>query len=425
MPLPPGFFALSPLEGALGPFAGARKPTDTNFPVFGRFRIRWWPEGLVESPRLPNAPLSYPAAVLYGGPAPRQWVERTLPAWVSQWARSLPPPASAPAGRWYVEANPVVLLVPPEALSFPYTDFRWSWFRDQVEPDIYQIEGQKSLPQFRNLRTGMWDRPGPYGNMFNEVPPVAISGTEEPPIKVALVPELTLEQAAATMSSKVPQLISPEEENEIDPPVKTWLTEDAWATGVELPPWIVDNNELGRDSSQCTSMAETESGVCRCALPMGHAGDHVCWPARWEGIVVGQGFYQRYRLGEANGRIQCGATTWLEGVGTECSLVAGHPGPHVNGPPELGRVWFSCTRERAMPDSSDELGAVKKAPVKKPSAWYRLHYLDVITGNETWVPYRWLTDLGASSWLKQRTTYGSPVMVFLEKFVSGEGWREV
>ncbi len=78
-----------------------------------------------------------------------------------------------------------------------------------------------------------------------------------------------------------------------------------------------------------------------------------------------------------------------------------------------------------MPDSSDELGAVKKAPVKKPSAWYRLHYLDVITGNETWVPYRWLTDLGASSWLKQRTTYGSPVMVFLEKFVSGEGWREV
>src|SRR3972149_4583679 len=199
MPLPPGFFALSPLEGALGPFADARKATDTNFPVFARFRIRWWPEGLVESPRLPNAPLHYPAAVLYGGPAPREWAEKSLPSWVSQWTRSLAAPANVPAGTWYLEIDHPVLLVPPEALFFPYQDFRWSWFYDQAEPDVYQIEGQKSLPQFRNLRTGQWDRPGPFGNMFNEVPPVAISGTEEPPIKVALVPELTLEQALATM----------------------------------------------------------------------------------------------------------------------------------------------------------------------------------------------------------------------------------
>src|SRR3972149_7022825 len=391
MPLPPGFFALSPLEGALGPFADARKATDTNFPVFARFRIRWWPEGLVESPRLPNAPLHYPAAVLYGGPAPREWAEKSLPSWVSQWTRSLAAPANVPAGTWYLEIDHPVLLVPPEALFFPYQDFRWSWFYDQAEPDVYQIEGQKSLPQFRNLRTGQWDRPGPFGNMFNEVPPVAISGTEEPPIKVALVPELTLEQAAATMTAKVPQLISPDEENEIDPPVRTWLTEDAWAAGVELPPWIVDNNE------------------------------------------VGQGFYQRYRTGEKNGRCQCGATTTLEGVPTECSLIAGHPGPHLNGPPELGRVGFSCRSEledprtgwrcqctqpgghggthraagRVGPQES-ERGPAENSAANPASAWYRLHYLDVITGNDAWVPYRWLTGAGASSWVKQRTAFGPP-----------------
>lgn len=453
MPLPSGFFALSPLEGALGPFADSRKPTDSNFPVFARFRIRWWPEGLVETPRLPNAPLSYPAAVLYGGPAPREWAEKTLPAWVSQWTRSLAPPENAPAGRWYLETNHVVLLVPPEALFYPYQDFRWSWFYDQAEPDVYQIEGQKALPQFRNLRTGQWDRPGPFGNMFNEVPPVAISGDQDPPVRVAIVPELNeawraLDSAASQLKA---QLISKAEEDEVDPPVRTWLTEDAWADGIEWPPWIVDNNELGRDSPQCSSLAETESGACRCALPMGHSGDHVCWPLRWQGIVVGQGFYQRYRLGEQNGRIQCAATTKLDGVPIECSLIAGHPGPHVNGPPELGRVWLSCHAElldpstgwrwqcsqpgghdgmhmaagHAWPQHSDELGAVAKKPVSAPKGWYRLHYLDVVTGNEAWVPHRQLTSSSATSWRKQRETFGSPVMVFLEKFVSGEGWVEL
>lgn len=408
MPLPSGFFELSPLPGALGPFEGWRKTTDDSFPAFGRFRIKWRPEGLMDAPRLQPMALGYPAAVLYGGPAPQAWTKQNLATWVAQWSNTLPAPADAPPGRWEVEVDAPALLVPPEALPFPYGDFRWVWALEQQKPDVYQIEGMTTLPQFRNLRTGMWDRPGPFGNMFGEIPPVSV-GAE--PQKVALVAEGTPETGGPAPQPKV-EMIPKELEDEVDPPSATWVTPEQDELSPVWPPWIVDDNNIGAEPRslvriQCGSVQYFDGVHVECPLAAGHPGKHRNWPYTWElgleALVDEIG----------TGQERCPVVLMFgiqDNVRVQCIRRMGHRGPHHHAP-------YMWPEDKAA--ETTEIGAAPK------KAWYRIHYLDVITQNDAWAPYQWLTAAAAKAWQQKRTKYGSQVMALLEQFSNERGWQEV
>lgn len=410
MSVPAGFFELSPLPGALGPSAATRPKgiEDASFPILARMRLYW---GKPNEPA-PATAQGYPASVLYGGPVPREWGMNTLPGWVRDWAATLAPPAGAASdgSRWLVLLGPPAFLVPPEALAFPYSDFRWVWTLEQGPGDLYQIEGVPNLLQFRNLRTGQWDRPGAFGNM-----PTAVAGDE-----------LGGCTCLPTASTKVtnPQLL--EDTDEVDPRCVTWLTEDEWRLHgrVLWPVWITNEYSVGLGGSRKQCPVGFDAGArnwVECGLEAGHEGPHITqgepwWTDEpWDSARVAEleQLWTEHKLGKGN-QIQCAAITrQFDGVSTECGMGAGHPGPHINGPPRLGRVWVGELDQV-------ELGASAKQPVD----WYRIHYVDVVTGSDAYSPWPLRYTLAqAKAWVRKRTTWGSTVIPILQKFISGKGWR--
>jgi hypothetical protein len=349
--VPSGFLELNPAPGALGPFEARRAPygiAGAEYPVFARFRLYWGTPGAAA-----GKAADWPALVLYGGPVPYGWASQNLPALVAAWAATLGPRSGgAPGERWIVAASAPAYLVPPEALSYPWTSFRWVWQEEGQKPDVYQIEGVATLPQFRNLRTGKWDRPGPFGNM-----PDAIAGCT-----------CTKDKATADIAKLI-------DSDEVDPRAINWLTSDLWESEGRWgpwPPWVVDDYDVGAE--QVAAEADPN--------------------------------YRYFHLGGPAGRFQCPATTVIAGVPAECSLVYGHPGPHQNAWAELGRVW-----------EGDLIGAVAKKD------WYRLYFVDVVTGNDAYSPYQQMTASQAKAWRNRRQTRRSPVLAILQVFKSGIGWR--
>lgn len=205
MPVPRGFLEISADAAAMGPFSDVypQGAASLSYPVFGRFLVYW---GDPKAP-VPSRVTDYPAAVLYGGPAPFGWTSQTLATRVREWAATLAPHAGAGPGAWLVVALPSAFLVPPEALPFPHRDFRWAWFIDQGPPAQYALEGVKLAPLFRNLSTKQLDLPPPLG-----AGPVAIAG---------MAPG---EDAMA-------------EEDVIDPIVQVWLTPEEAALEPTLDVW--------------------------------------------------------------------------------------------------------------------------------------------------------------------------------------------
>lgn len=446
MSVPAGFFELSPLPGSLGPLA-AKRPAgieDPTYPVLVRMRLYWGKPG---EPAPANVQ-GYPASVLYGGPVPRQWGMNILPAWVRDWAATLAPPAGASSdgSRWLVLLGPPAFLVPPEALAFPFSDFRWLWMLEQGPGDLYQVEGAPGQLQFRNLTTGSFDRPGAFGSG-----PTSVAGDELGGCTCPL-------NADVKAQKNDPELTA--DSDEIDPRAITWLTEEDWVnngSGI-WPVWITNEYSVGA-AERCPVGFDAGGGHwVQCECQRGHEGHHVAEGSAWEheswdpsSSSTLERLWAENRLTESN-KIQCGATTHrIDGVITECSLRARHPGPHMNGPPRLGRIWpaeplcDACLFDPSIRISwpcqqvaghagmhtgyghawanrtEDEVGAAK-APID----WYRIHYLDVLTQNETWSPWpQRMTLAQAKAWVKKRTTYGSTVLALLQKFISGKGWRTV
>lgn len=235
MPVPRGFLELSVDPAAMGPFSDIypQGAANLDYPVFGRFLVYWGdPKASV-----PSRVTDYPAAVLYGGPAPFGWVSKTLPTFVRQWAAKLASRADAGPGSWLVVALPVAFLVPKEALAFPWTDFRWSWFVDQAPPAQYAVEGVKLAPLFRNLSTRQLDLPPPLGPG-----PTAIAG----PLA---------------------------DEDDVDPVMRTWVTADR----AELEPSLVIHPE----SIELGTMAETLPAVDESMGPqVGTTGTPTFWTVR-------------------------------------------------------------------------------------------------------------------------------------------------
>ncbi len=161
MPVPRGFLEINVASEAMGPFRELypQGAAQLNYPVFGRYLLYWGDPGAP----VPTRVLEYPHSILYGGPAPFSWVSKDLPGFVRQWAATLPPKEGGGAGTWLVVAMPVGFLVPPEALPFPYKDFRWNWFLESEPPAQYSLEGNKLAPLFRNLTTHLLDLPPPLG----------------------------------------------------------------------------------------------------------------------------------------------------------------------------------------------------------------------------------------------------------------------
>lgn len=308
--LPTGFLELAPGPASLGPFLDSYPAgtDDPNFPVLVRVRLYWGKPG----EPAPVAAQGYPAAVLYGGPAPMAWALSTLPGWVRDWAATLQPPAGASAdgSRWLVLLGVPALLVPPEALAFPYTDFRWIWLHEQTPADTYRIEGTRADHDFRNVRTGALEGPPAFGDGRT-----AIAGCTCPP-----------QAASAQPPSGGPSSVELYSDSDAwDPRAITWLTEDEWRIhgGGVWPYWITNDYSVD--------------------LVGGVAGLH----GRQESPRGLGEYYRRHRVGGPLGLIQCGATTHLGGVPTECSLVAKHPGPHMNGPTE--RIWWQCAAKLQDP----------------------------------------------------------------------------
>jgi len=223
MPVPRGFFELSPLPGALGPFGPARRlgAEDPQYPVFVRYRLYWGFPGAA----VPEDAAAYPAPVLYGGPAPRAWAVANLGQWVAQWALTHEPRTDRPGTQWLVAAEQPALLVPAEAVVFPWRDFRWIWLLEHQRPDVYQIEGTASSPEFRNLRTGQTDRPGPLGDT-----PTVLAGE-----KVALVAERQVSPKGSV------------EADELDRAVRTWVTDDYYPWASIWPLNLVDDDDIAGD----------------------------------------------------------------------------------------------------------------------------------------------------------------------------------
>jgi len=241
MPVPRGFLEIAVAAEAMGPLRDKypQGAAQLAYPVFGRYILYW---GDPNAP-VPNRVLTYPMAVLYGGPGPFQWVSKDLPAMVRQWAATLTPKAGAGPGSWLVVALPVAFLVPPEALAFPWRDFRWSWFIENEPSPQYALEGVPLAVLFRNLTTKHLDLPPPLGPG-----PTAIAGDF---LLEALGWESPWERAKRSWEgwddaeiqrelAAARELVAGtlEDEDEIDPPVTTWLTpeEAALEAGVpELP----------------------------------------------------------------------------------------------------------------------------------------------------------------------------------------------
>lgn len=364
MPVPNGFFELAALPGALGPFEGDYGVGQASYPVFVRFRLYW---GSPSEP-VPARVKGYPASVLYGGPAPQEWAMATLPRWVWDWSATLGPPASERGSgtRWIPVLGPVAYLVPSEALAFPWTDFRWHWSLEQQPPASYQIEGDKRLPQFRNLQTGRWDRPGPFGNMWDE----KIAGCT----------------CALKTSGSKPAMPTVDSE-EVDPKSVTWLTHDEWLTHGDslFVPWIVDKYSVDIGAVAGAS-AENPTPIRQ--------------------------YFDRWKCRH----MQCNGLTFFAGVHVECGLSPGHPGPHLNPP----YCWTDARKADLERPGEAKLGAAKPS-----KSWFRLHFLDVVTGNEAWAPYQYLTDAAARAWQKKRSSAKSAVIALLERWRSEEGWSEV
>lgn len=308
MTLPPGFLELAPGASSLGPYAD-RYPAGTDdpeFPVLVRMRLYWGKPG----EPAPPAAAGYPAPVLYGGPAPMAWALSTLPGWVRDWVATLPPPAGALVGdglegsRWLVLLGVPALLVPSEALAFPYAGFRWTWVLEDGPGDTYQIEGTRDDHEYRNARTGALEGPPAFNGGQT-----AIAGCTCP-----------RKSAATTTPAGTTSVEAYADSDDWDDRVITWLTEDEWRVhGGGVWPWWISN----------TYTVDGIGGV---------AGLHgrQDLPARLSEL------YRQHRLGGPLGRAQCNATTQFGGVPTECSMVHRHPGPHMNGAPEFGRIWFQC-----------------------------------------------------------------------------------
>lgn len=243
MPVPRGFLELSVDAAAMGPFSDLYPQGAANitYPVFGRFLLYWGDPKAPVPPRVTD----YPAAVLYGGPAPFGWVSKSLSTFVRQWAATLAPREGAGPGSWLVVALPVAFLVPKEALSFPWTDFRWSWFVDQAPPAQYALEGVKLAPLFRNLSTRQLDLPPPLGPG-----PTAIAG------------ELAELDPVATLLAGML-----EEEDEIDPVMRLWLLpERAELEDLPIHPTSIEQ-QIGTDELGAWSVHDVwespESGMHR------------------------------------------------------------------------------------------------------------------------------------------------------------------
>ncbi len=311
MSLPIGFLELAPGPSSLGPFASSfpAGTEDPTFPVFVRLRLYWGKPG----EPAPASAQGYPAAVLYGGPAPMAWALSTLPAWVRDWSQTLQPPAggSADGSRWLVLLGAPALLVPHEALAFPHSDFRWTWLLEHAAGDRYTIEGTRSEPDYRNTRTGAIEGPPALG-----AGPTAIAGCTCPP-----------KASAAPASGGASSVEAYADSDEWDPRAIVWLTEDEWAIhgGGVWPWWILNDYSVDAVGAVAGLHGRPE-------LP--------------SGLVE---YYRQNKLGGPRGNIQCAASTQLGGVTTECSLVHQHPGPHMNGPAELGRIWWQCRATLADP----------------------------------------------------------------------------
>ncbi len=314
MSLPTGFLELAPGPLSLGPFADSYPAgtDDPALPVLARLRLYWGRPGEAA----PVAAQGYPAPVLYGGPAPMGWALSTLPAWVRDWAATLAPPqgAGSDGSRWMVLIGTPARLVPGEALAFPHSDFRWVWLLEQEPADTYQIEGTRADPEFRNTRTGHLEGPPALSDG-----PTAVAGCTCPTKATAASPASSASTADLYADS-----------DEWDPRVVTYLTEDEWRIhgGGMWPKWV--------------SNAYTVDGIA------GVSGLHGR-PDIPAGLAT---LYQTYRRGGPNGLVQCAGRTILGGVSTECSLIPNHAGPHMNGPPEYGRIWWQCDAILRDPQTS-------------------------------------------------------------------------
>lgn len=409
MAVPTGFFELSPLAGSLGAL-GASRPQglqDAAFPIMARMRLYWGREG---EPAPANVQ-GYPASVLYGGPAPLSWMTM-LANWVRDWAASLAPPSGAiqDGSRWLVLLGPPAFLVPPEALAFPYADFRWAWQLERGPGDQYRLELAEGNPgywQFRNLRTGSLDRPPPFGAGSEQVAGDELAGCTCP-----------------NQGGETEEMVHLPDSDEVDPRVITWLTDEEWRIhGRDLwPAWVYDEYSVGR-VEQCPVGFDAEGAWLQCELMRGHEGDHTLlggecdWaqdPARaWEL----ERLYAEHRLRDGH-LMQCGAVKSIDGMWRECSLQAGHPGQvHLNGPPRLGVAWCDPDYLSSARAEQDAVGATS------PVSWYRIHYVDVITGSDAYSPWpQRMTQAQANAWVKKRTSHGT-VLPVLQVFKTGTGWR--
>ncbi|MDD5544396.1 MAG: hypothetical protein PHX83_14600 [Acidobacteriia bacterium] len=333
----------------------------------------------------------------------------TLPGWIRDWAATLAPPPGATAGAdsWQVLLGPPAFLVPPEVLGFPHQEFRWSWTLERGPGDQYQIEGSPGAWQFRNARTGQIDPAPAFGAGAIQVAGDELGGCTCTPASATSGPKANPEQIA--------------DSDEVDPRAITWLTEEDWLNhGADLwPVWITNDYDVGKDP--CPAGFDAGGVWVGCDGELGHEGAHVSGGEAWDTAEPWdpkrcaelEQLYAEHRLGR--GRLmQCGATTQQWDVWTECSLCAGHPGPHMNGPPRLGRIWIGLED-----DGEEVVGAVKQ-----PIDWYRIHYVDAVTGSDAYSPWpQRMTLTSAKAWVRKRTTWGSSVIPILQRFISGLGWR--